>query len=105
RIAEVGKEKKVVEFECYQGVNDGEILPMLEKYLAGEFYSSKDSMHPDPRIQQLINSDVTDDEVFGYITRLQMPDFFDGAKVSAVRERIDRQTSGLICLYGPGALL
>ncbi len=105
QLAGINKKKKVVVFECYQGVNDEEVIPMLRNKLKGEFYFAKDYMYPETDIQQLIYPDVTDDEIFGYITRLQMRDFFDKAKLAAVKRDIDQQTADVICLYGPGAAL
>src|SRR5690606_30174112 len=102
KLAGIHKWKKVVALECYQGVNDDDIIPMLKENLPGRFFFTKESMHEEAYIRQMIYPDVTDDEVFGYMTRLGMRDFFDEAKVSATRELISQQEDTVTYLYGPG---
>ena len=105
KIKNIPGKKKVIVLECYQGVLDEEILPQVIKGLSGEFFLSKDCMLPEDKIQQLVYPDVTDDEVFGYITRLQMRHFFDRSKIMMMQEEIDNKKEGTIYLYGPGSSL
>ncbi|NGM61089.1 mannose-6-phosphate isomerase [Sphingobacterium sp. SGG-5] len=105
KLDNIQKDKKVVVFECYHGVNDREIMPMLKSNFPGKFYHTPDYMHAEAHIQQLVYPDVTDDRVFGYITRLRMPDFFDETKVASVQKYINEQPSGVFYVYGPGASL
>src|SRR2546423_1166178 len=62
--------KKVIVVECYQGVNDDEIIPALQTNLEGSFFFSREYMLTEKEVNALVYPDVTDDEVFGYITRL-----------------------------------
>src|SRR5882757_7481203 len=96
--------KKIVAMECYPGVSDEEVLPQLKKNIGGAFYYSKDYMLPEEKILQMVYPDVTDDAVFGYITRLHLEDFFDTSALSVLQKKIDGQ-EGVIILYGPGATL
>ena len=97
-------DKKIVVFECYPGILDEEVLPKLQQSLEGTFYFTKDFMLDEKAIQQLIYPDVTDDEIFGYITRLQLIQFFNIDKVNAFQNKfIDQQET--IFIYGPGASL
>jgi hypothetical protein len=96
--------KKLVAIECYPGVQDDEIIPQLTTALPGTFFFTTDAMLSEEKILQLVYPDVTDDEIFGYITRLELVDFFDGVKRRAMQKAVD-QTDGVVYIYGPGATL
>ncbi|MFT3825295.1 MAG: class I mannose-6-phosphate isomerase [Chitinophagaceae bacterium] len=104
-VKNISSSKKIIVLECYQGVLDQEIIPQLTQQLPGTYYYSKDFMLEEAAIQSLIFPDVTNDEVFGYITRLQLHDLFDAAKVKAFKKHLQDTASGTIYLYGPGAAL
>lgn len=105
KVNTIAAQKRVIVFECYQGVLDEAILPHLQQHLPGAYYCAKESMLSAESINALVHPDVTDDEVFGYITRLQMHDFFDPAKIAKARKEIDSKETGVICIYGAGASL
>ena len=96
--------KKVVAIECYPGVQDEEVVPQLKAALSGTFFFTKDAMLSEEKILQLVYPDVTDDEIFGYITRLELADFFDPAKRRGMQKAVD-QAAGIVYIYGPGATL
>lgn len=102
---QIAAKKKIVVLECYPGVRDEEVLTQLQQELRGMFFFASDYMLPEEEIRRLVYPDVTDDEVFGYITRLRMMDFFDSSKLEALRRAIDKCPEGTIYCYGPGALL
>ena len=93
--------KRVVVFECYPGVQDEEVLPRLQAALPGRWILTRDIMWPEEKILRLIYPDVTNDAVFGFITRLQMDDLFDPAK----KESLETVMEDRVYLYGPGASL
>jgi len=103
KVNELTGNKKIVALECYPGVLDEEIVPNLTQRLRGTFYFANDFLLSEEKIKQLIWPDVTDDEVFGYITRLQLADFFDPVKISSLQAVIDNAVEGTIYLYGTGA--
>jgi mannose-6-phosphate isomerase class I len=96
--------KKLVAIECYPGVQDEAVIPQLKAALPGTFFFTTDAMLSEEKILQLVYPDVTDDEIFGYITRLELVDFFDGPKRRAMQKAVD-QTDGTVYIYGPGATL
>jgi hypothetical protein len=104
RIIGGRKGKKVIAIECYPGVQDEEVIPQLTSALPGTFFFTKDAMLSEEKILQLVYPDVTDDEIFGYITRLELADFFDPAKRRAMQKAVE-QTDGVVYIYGPGATL
>src|ERR1700761_7652651 len=90
--------RKAVLLECYPGVQDDEVLPKLQAALPGRWILTKDVLLPEEKILRMIYPDVTDDAVFGYITRLEMSDFFDPMKKEALQA-----SDGITYVYGPGA--
>ncbi|WP_300703556.1 class I mannose-6-phosphate isomerase [Bacteroides sp.] len=95
--------KKLV-IECYQGVNDQELVTALAEGLPESTrYFSSEAMLPEDAINTFFHPDITDDEIFGYITRFTIDRFFDASKTEAMRNSIDSQAEGLIMVYGVGA--
>ncbi len=102
----VSKPRLVIIVECYAGINDEELLSGISAavspdhtWLAGNTMKSADE------IDRLVYPDVTDDEVFGYLTQLNIKDFFDNEKLSAARKVIEETEKGIILVYGTGASL
>ncbi|MCP4311028.1 MAG: mannose-6-phosphate isomerase, partial [Bacteroidetes bacterium] len=56
-------------------------------------------------IRNLTQSDVTNDRVFGYMTRLNMADLFDGTKLQEAKSGIEKAGDTLIMIFGYGASL
>lgn len=94
----------IVALECYTGVDDEEVLGHLRSGLEGRFLLTKDYMLPEKTIRELVRPDVTDDAIFGYITRLQLDDFFGPAARRKLAQSLD-STSETFFIYGPGATL
>ncbi|WP_276484309.1 class I mannose-6-phosphate isomerase [Paraflavitalea pollutisoli] len=97
--------KQVVVLDCYHGVREEELVAYLTRYLPGTYYRTKDCLLTANAIQALIYPDVTDDEVFGYLTRLQMIDLFDPVKLDKSRTAINAIAAGNVYVLGPGAAL
>ncbi len=60
-------------------------------------------MFPEEKIREITFPDVTNDRIFGYMTRLKMQDFFDPLMVEHLRARISAVEKGTILVYGSGA--
>jgi mannose-6-phosphate isomerase class I len=89
--------------ECYQGVIQEEIITQLVKYLKPNlFVSSAEIMYESEKIRAMVYPDVTDDRIFGFISRLTMEDYFDPVKIDEIRQKIET-TGGLIIVSGSGA--
>ena len=104
QVAQLDQPKKIIAFECYPGILDEEVIAQLEQHLEGTFYFTHNYMLPPEKIAQLIYPDVTDDEIFGYITRLQLINFFDWEKVRSLQSELESK-KGSLYIYGPGATL
>lgn len=98
----VGKHILVV--DCYLGVAIDNMLRNLKEVLSPDYvYCSSDCMKSSEAIDQMVYPDVTDDEVFGYLTRLQITDFFVPSHLEQVRKELDGIKSGLVLVLGIGA--
>jgi hypothetical protein len=96
--------KKIIALECYTEILDEEVLTSLQSNLEGEFFLTKDYMLPEKQIMRMVYPDVTDDAVFGFMTRLTVRDFFDAGKI----ENLDKEFSHeheTVFIYGVGATL
>lgn len=105
-VAKIRKPSKVVVVECYQGVADEEVLPGLVKGLNPALViCSKDLMFSHESIDSLTKLDVTDDRIFGFLTRLNMEDFFDPERILLAQSSVQSVNEGLILIYGQGAAI
>lgn len=55
------------------------------------------------RDQFVLKSDITDDEIFGYMTRYHMDCYFDEKKIAELREKVAGISAGVVIVYGVGA--
>jgi hypothetical protein len=105
-ISAIAGKKKLVAIETYQGVIHEELIANL---MSGLYYTrfilAKDYMLPEDEIKKLIYPDVTNDRIFGFLTRLTMDTFFDPEKLKAIQREINSIEEGIIVIYGCGASL
>lgn len=105
-IEALGSKTKTVVIEAYQGVIYEDLLKNFKEKLGyTRFVESRDFMLPDEAIKELTFPDVTNDRIFGFLTRLTMDAFFDGAKVAAFQKESNSQGEGITIIYGSGASL
>ncbi|HCN51054.1 MAG TPA: mannose-6-phosphate isomerase [Chryseobacterium sp.] len=96
---------RLVTIECYPGVFIKEIITSVQELLHAELIiDTSEAMKPENEIAAMVQQYVTDDPVFGYITTLELEDYFDPLKIAAFQQQID-QTQGCIVIVGPGATL
>ena len=104
-IDRIAKNRKIIVLECYQGVNDNEIRSQLQNKIPHSIWvESAAAFKPEDEIKKMAYPDVTDDAIFGFMTRLNMQDFFDAGKLTDKKNDVDA-ASGTIVVYGPGASL
>jgi mannose-6-phosphate isomerase class I len=90
--------------ECYQGVYHDELQSNFLRLNPGTLIKSDDAFYPEEKIRELTFPDVTDDAIFGYMTRLAYHNFLDPEKVESLASQIEKAT-GLVIVYGSGASL
>lgn len=102
-IAKLSKSTKVVAVEYYQGVLEEIITEALVNGLKPSLViNSRDLMWSEQKIKTMVYPDVTDDRIFGYMTRLTIDAYFDSEKVENARKEIAAAT-GLVLIVGSGA--
>lgn len=104
KIKSSDSKRSILVIECYQGVNHDELINGFSGLDYNVFIDSDEAFHSDEEIRKLTYPDVTDDAIFGFITRLNYSDFLNFEKVKKLREKINRST-GLIVVYGHAASL
>lgn len=92
---------KVTAIECYVGVDFQEIALGLDSAYTVD---TRDLFLSQEDVLEMTKAEVTDDSIFGFITRLNMDDFMDACKVAKAKKEIASSTTPVV-VYGPGALL
>lgn len=96
--------KGVIVFECYQGVHDAEVVTAIKNAFPGaSLYFSADAMKPEDELYAILKDDITDDSIFGYLTRHTMDVYFDKGKCENMLSQIEKDNSPLKIVYGVGA--
>jgi len=104
-IADQPKERTVIAVETYPGVDDAALIQAIQNGLPqASFFHASEAFLDEADIDKLTFPDVTDDRVFGFMTRLTMAQFFDPRKLQDMQAQI-RKTAGTILVYGTGATL
>lgn len=101
-IVSVGKRRKVVVVECYQGVYKQELLSHLEKLSPALLVDTTFLFKSSEEIERMTFPYMTDDSLFGYCSRFSYQDFLDEEKVEDCRSLVE-QMDGLVVVYGHGA--
>ncbi len=101
-----GKRRTVVVVEYYQGILEDETTSRLvEGIRPAMAINARDLMYPEEYISKMVYPDVTDDRIFGRITRLTLDNYFDPAKITEAAERINSVQDGIVLITGTGAAL
>lgn len=104
QIAGIGKEKVVVVIDCYQGVFHQDIEPVLRENIHfTEFLVASDSFKNESEISAMVYPDVTDDSIFGFMTKLTIDQYFDEESLIQTRKKVFDADKGIFIVYGEGA--
>ena len=104
RIKTTLSNRYVLVVECYQGVDHKELLQGFSLLNPDLLVESADAFYPEAKIRELTFPDVTEDAIFGFMTRLSYNEFLDKEKVDEIRKKIQKAT-GLVIVYGSAAAL
>ncbi len=105
KIKALTKKKKIIVIECYPGVYHDELINNLQNIYHSLWINACDGFKDEEVIRQMVYPDVTDDRVFGYLTRLNMIDYFDEQKLKQLQNIINELDEGTIIIYGCGAAI
>jgi mannose-6-phosphate isomerase class I len=98
------KSKKLLVLECYPGVLQEELVAAITELLPHASLTLTDHlMHPPAHIREVVHPDVTDDRIFGFMTRLTIEKYFDVDKVDMHRNDLAAEPDGLHIVLGTGA--
>lgn len=101
------KSKKIIlAIECYHGVFVKEILRHIEKEMQPALLiNAASAMKDESVIAQMVQPFVTDDPVFGFISTLELNNYFDQEKIAGVHKSINEIEKGVVIVIGAGAML
>lgn len=103
RLATIVQSRKILVVECYQGVLHDEVRGQFRlAFPDALFIESSAGMLSEQELNTKLQADITDDEIFGYMTRYNIDCYFDEGKVCDLRNKIN-QKQGLVIVYGTGA--
>jgi mannose-6-phosphate isomerase class I len=99
--------KTVLVVECYPGVDQGDLLPQIERRLSPVLtLRASQALLPAGEIDLLVSPFLGNgDPVFGFLSDLMLPQFFDTEKVQYLRRRAAGVRHGLVLIVGCGARL
>ncbi len=106
-VAKRDARKTVIAVECYPGVHEDEVLRELQSRLKPALaLRAKDAMLSPGKIDSLVAPFLGgSDPVFGFLSGLKLPDFFDAEKLRQSRQSVERAGEGIILVVGCGAAL
>jgi mannose-6-phosphate isomerase class I len=104
RYKSLDNNRFIVSIETYQGVYHDELINGFKQIQPDVFIDTQEVFLPENRILEKTHPDVTDDRIFGYMTRFSFSDLLDWDKVTALKSRLKNE-KGLIILYGYAASL
>ncbi|WEK34225.1 MAG: class I mannose-6-phosphate isomerase [Candidatus Pseudobacter hemicellulosilyticus] len=106
RVQSLNSNKLVLALECYQGVDQQELLKGLQAELPqAQFLHAETAFLPAEKLNELVYPFVTDDPVFGYMSPLNLEQFFDGSQLPALQQQVTDSKASLLIVYGVGASL
>ena len=99
--------RTVLVVECYPGVDEQEVTGQLQKRLTpGLVLRSSEAFLPPDQIDALVAPFLGgDDPLFGFLSGLKLPEFFNEEKVRHLRGRLEGVKEGLVLVIGIGARL
>eukprot|EP01029_Cantina_marsupialis_P027394 TRINITY_DN76559_c0_g1_i1.p1 TRINITY_DN76559_c0_g1~~TRINITY_DN76559_c0_g1_i1.p1 ORF type:complete len:593 (-),score=79.18 TRINITY_DN76559_c0_g1_i1:866-2644(-) len=105
RISQYDTDNLCVVIETYTGVHDEELISSLKNGLQAEtFVLANEAYKSEAEIDKMTYPDVTDDDIFGFLTRLNLIDYFNKEKWRGLSKQIN-ENKGLTIVYGAGASL
>jgi mannose-6-phosphate isomerase class I len=102
-ILSLNQKKVIVAIECYQGILHEELTVLQNLLVYNLWIDAEKSYKNETAILSMIGPDMTDDSVFGYLTQLDIEDYFDSQKLNATREEISKLKEGTVIVYGSGS--
>ena len=104
RARSLGKAKTVVCVDLYHGVWERDVLGALVAALGPDaVLETAAACKGEAEVQEMVQPDVGEDRVFGYLTRIRAADYFSPGKVEAFKARLASVERGIVLVYGVAA--
>lgn len=103
-LAEAASDSKIIALDLYTGTYENEITEAFGKFTDREIICTRDIMKPEEEIIRMTAGLMTDDQLFGHVTYLDMNDWFEAEKIAQTREMIAASDKDFI-IIGSGAYL
>ncbi|POP41295.1 mannose-6-phosphate isomerase [Superficieibacter electus] len=98
--------RTVLVIDCYPGVRLNELQTALLTGINPVLTLNVETAQKNAQaLHDLLARNLTDDRVFGVLSCHQLDEFFEDARLNALRAQVEQTQSGLIVIYGPGASL
>ena len=106
-ISRHASKKVVVVVDCYTGVNEASVVQGLQSRLSPALaLRAEDAMLDSEQIDELVAPFLGEnDPVFGFLSGLTLPQFFDQEKLLKIRAQVAAIPEGLVLVVGCGASL
>jgi len=96
---------QVVIVETYQGIHMEKLQEQFTNiFEPAIFIHTAEIFKSEDEIRRITQPDVTDDRIFGYMTRLEMMDLVDSQKLGNARKKVT-DSKGVVLIFGYGASL
>lgn len=104
-IGRINRRKTVLVIECYPGVDENDLTEQFQRRLRPALVlRSSDALLSPKQIDALVAPFLGgDDPVFGFLTDLELPSFFDPERLDNLRTRIAKAPEGVVLVVGCGA--
>lgn len=105
-VSRLDAAKRIIVIECYHGADVSLLVKELMSAKPGAlFINAADMLLPQDKIDPMIFPFVTNDPVFGYITSLELNDFFNQIKIAEIRNKLAAALQDEVYIFGAGASL
>lgn len=94
--------RKLLAVDFYTGVMEEEVIEAFGPIGAELVINTRDLLRPEAEIRRMTERFMTDDVLFGYVTNMQLRDYFQPEKVEQARWKIE-QVQGNVLVVGTGA--
>lgn len=103
--SEISRDAQRISVEIYPGVFGSEVLEAFVKALHPEYvFRTSDCWKTPAEVDAMVKSDLTDDPVFGRLSRFTVEDFADPQRTAQLREAC-RSAEGVVLTLGTGTAL
>ncbi len=98
--------RQVLVVECYHGADESQIADHLQHGLqATRVFQAQSAYYPPSYIEAMVADDVTEDRIFGRMSKRELNELLDPEALRELRDQIDFVSEGIILVVGIGASL